>query len=95
MNESDYGFPLINRGKHIQDSMFILISVVYINNIVFNWSFLSYELKFIRDFLIHLHALSDIAIIFEGTQRFIRVNVYSCSSSSFLATLSEQNKDVF
>ena len=30
-----------------------------------------------------------------GTQRFIRVNVYSCSSSSLLATFSEQNKDFF
>ena len=31
----------------------------------------------------------------EGTQRFIWVNVYSCSSSSLLATFSEQNKDFF
>ena len=31
----------------------------------------------------------------EGTQRFIRVNVYSFSSSSLLATFSEQNKDFF
>ena len=29
--------------------------------------------------------------ISEGTQRFFRVNVYSCSSSSLLATFSEQN----
>ena len=32
----------------------------------------------------------------EGTQRFIRENVYSCSSSSsFLVTFSEQNRGFF
>ena len=38
---------------------------------------------------------SEAVSTFEGTQRFIRVNVYSCSSSSLLATFSEQNKDFF
>ena len=31
----------------------------------------------------------------EGTQRFIRVNVYYCSSSSLLATFAEQDKIFF
>ena len=40
-----------------------------------------------------LHLAGEAQI--EGTQRLIRVNGYSCSSSSLLATFPEQNNDFF
>ena len=43
----------------------------------------------------HWMASNKSCLCLEGTQRFIRVNVYSCSSSSLHATFSEQNKDFF